>query len=273
VHSNVIVHGKLSEVGREVDVQLVDPNQYDFVAFECKDHTRPIDIPFIEAFSTKLTDIGATRGAMVSNSGFTDGALKMASKLGIDTLALVDTGDSAVRTRVAATTLVRDLYVQGIFVGLADNVTQPTNADELILIKKQGREQAASRVVQEAWRAHRIPHTRGDHQLPLAKWDFRAWRAPESRGAIPGLDIWVRIAERCHVGGLSIRDSEGLYNVHTSSYETKSFITEGLGPNTVDDWTELTSEEADAVENAGGVSIAIGVSSVAGSTVERRVEG
>lgn len=268
----MIVQGKLSEVGREIDVQLVDPNQYDFVAFECKDHARPIDVPLIEAFSTKLIDVGAQRGAMVSNSGYTEGALTMASKLGIDTLALVDTGDVAVKTRVAATTLVRDLYVQGIWVGLTADVARPTHADELILINRRGRERPASHVVQDAWSKRQVPHSRGDHPLPLVKWGFREWRTLESHGAIPGLDLWVRIAERCHVGGLGVRNSQGLYNVHTGTYETRSFITEGPGPNTTDDWTELTSEEADALENAGGVSIAIGVSSVAGARVERRVE-
>ena len=119
VHPTVTVQGKLSEVGREVDVQFVDPNDYDFMAFECKDHARPIDIPLIEAFSTKLIDIGAARGAMVSNSGYTEGALRLASKLGIDTLALVDTGDPAIKTRIAVTTLTRDLYIRGIFATLA----------------------------------------------------------------------------------------------------------------------------------------------------------
>lgn len=272
MHPNVIVQGKLSEVGREVDVQLVDPNQYDFVAFECKDHARPIDVPFIEAFSTKLIDIGAERGAMVSNSGYTEGAIKMASKLGIDTLALVDTGDAAIKTQVAATTLVRDLFVQGIGVGLAAAGKLPTNADELILTNRHGRERPASEVVQRAWSERQIPHAPGDHPLPLVRWGFREWHTPESKGAIPGLDIWVRIAERCHVGGLAVRNSEGLYNVRTGTYETKSFITEGLGMDTVKDWTELTSTQADLLENGGGVSITVGVSSIAGPRVESRVE-
>ena len=67
------MQGKLSEVGREVDVQFVDPNDYDFMAFECKDHARPIDIPLIEAFSTKLTDSAACDGVRIS--GYTEGAL------------------------------------------------------------------------------------------------------------------------------------------------------------------------------------------------------
>lgn len=57
-------------------MRLVDPNDYDFMAFEYKDHARPTDIPLIEAFSTKLIDIGAARGAMVSNSGYTEGAVE-----------------------------------------------------------------------------------------------------------------------------------------------------------------------------------------------------
>jgi hypothetical protein len=70
------VQRTLSEIGREADAQFVDPNDCDFMAFECKDHALPIDTPLIETFSTRLIDIGAARGAMVSNSGYTEGAVE-----------------------------------------------------------------------------------------------------------------------------------------------------------------------------------------------------
>ena len=272
VHPNIIVQGKLSEVGREVDLKIVDPNDYDFMAFECKDHKRPVDVPLVEAFATKLRDINAASGAMVSNSGYTKAALTMASKLGIGTLALVDTGDAEIRTRVSATTLIRDLYVGGIWVGVVAGNVLPTNADELILTDKRGRERPATDVVMEVWSAHGIPHERGDHQLPLAEWGYTAWKTPNGAGTIPGLDIRVRISERCNVGALRVLNTEGLYDVQKRTYETHSFMTEGIGHETPNGWPAVTSEEADGLERTGGISITVAVSSVAGPKVERRIE-
>lgn len=51
VHNNIYIVGKLSRKRRQVDIKLVEPEQYDFIAFECKDHGRPLDIPVIEAFN------------------------------------------------------------------------------------------------------------------------------------------------------------------------------------------------------------------------------
>lgn len=263
LHSNVTVTGKLSQVGREVDVQLVDPAGYDFIAFECKDHARPIDIPVVEAFATKLDDIGAKRGAIVSNSGFSEGAVRMATRLGIESLGLVDTADASIRTRIAATTLTRDLYVGGIQVRLGVGAKLPQNVDELILIGRYGREHSAAEVVKDQWNGRRIPHIRGDHQLPLVRWGFTGWRTPADHGTIPPLDLWVRISERCHVGGLAVMNSEGLYNVQTGTYETHSLTTEAWTAQKQREWVEVTSEEADLLEAIGGVSATIAMSTPA----------
>lgn len=54
VYQNVIMTGKLSKTPRQVDIQLVNPQDYDFVAFECKNYKVPIDIPRVESFAAKL---------------------------------------------------------------------------------------------------------------------------------------------------------------------------------------------------------------------------
>lgn len=50
---------------------------------ECKDHKRKIDIQVIDAFNSKMTDVGAHKGVLISSSGFSKHALKKARKLGI----------------------------------------------------------------------------------------------------------------------------------------------------------------------------------------------
>lgn len=113
---DVFLQGKLSLKKRQVDVKLVEPGQYDFIAFECKDHRRPLDIPIVEAFNTKLKDIGAKKGAIVSSSPFTAGARNMAANLGIDLLGLVDTGDPEIRTKLYASMIISDTIAKSMAV-------------------------------------------------------------------------------------------------------------------------------------------------------------
>ena len=85
------------------------------------------------------------------------------------------------------------------------------------MIDRRGQVLPSSLVVADAWNARRIPHARGEHELPLVRWGFSGWRTPAAVGDVKGLSIRVRIDERCHVGGLPALNSEGLYNVRDST--------------------------------------------------------
>src|SRR5689334_12865736 len=100
VMHGIRITGKLTKISREVDVQLIDPSQYDTIIFECKDHKVKVDIELVEALVTKLKDLGSKKGAIVSNSGFTKGAYSAATAHGIDLLSIVDTGDDKIKTHV-----------------------------------------------------------------------------------------------------------------------------------------------------------------------------
>lgn len=86
VKKNFQAHDFRTGKTRQVDIAIFI-NSYEgerFIAIECKDHKEKIDVEYIESFITKLTSIRASKGIMVSTSGFTDGALKLAcSSLGL----------------------------------------------------------------------------------------------------------------------------------------------------------------------------------------------
>ena len=52
-----------------------------FIAIECKRHRRPVGIDKEEAFVTKLRDVSASQGVMISNTGFDAGLSRCALKL------------------------------------------------------------------------------------------------------------------------------------------------------------------------------------------------
>jgi hypothetical protein len=74
------VIGKRTGQEREIDISIKFAQGFYeyFLAIECKDYKKPVSIDKIEAFSTKLQDIGANKGIVVSSKGFQEGAIKSA---------------------------------------------------------------------------------------------------------------------------------------------------------------------------------------------------
>lgn len=77
---------------REIDVLLTGQiSGYSvFIPIECKDHKRPVDVGKIDNFIGKLKDVGLPTQAsiFVSSSGYSDGAIDRAEKVGMKTLTV-----------------------------------------------------------------------------------------------------------------------------------------------------------------------------------------
>lgn len=79
VEHNRIVIGK-SGRKRQLDIsisQKIGLHEV-LIVLECKRYKRPVDIQQVEAFATKLRDVKANHGIIVSQSGFSDGAIAIA---------------------------------------------------------------------------------------------------------------------------------------------------------------------------------------------------
>lgn len=70
---------------REHDVVLTFKHEHHdlIIAIECKDWSKPIGVPQIEAFEAKCRDTGVNRGVIVSRNGFYKTGLKKAKHLNI----------------------------------------------------------------------------------------------------------------------------------------------------------------------------------------------
>ena len=98
IHDHKIL-GRRSGVERQVDIWLstrVGGKHGVTVAVECKCHeTSPVSIKDVDAFYGFLDDVGANKGVLVSNTGFTEGAKRRAdgSELELETLTLEEAAD------------------------------------------------------------------------------------------------------------------------------------------------------------------------------------
>lgn len=86
-HNQKII-GK-SGVRRQIDVSMIQKGGIYkfFFVIECKWYNRRVSIEKVEAFNTKLEDVGASTGIMISNNGFSKGAICAAERYSITLLS------------------------------------------------------------------------------------------------------------------------------------------------------------------------------------------
>lgn len=86
--------------------------QYDFFCvIECKDLSKKVGVEVIREFRSKLEDIGATKGAIVSAKGFTRGAIQKARSYNINLYRLVDAQSRKWQDEAIIPILVTHIYL------------------------------------------------------------------------------------------------------------------------------------------------------------------
>lgn len=90
---------------------------------ECKDFnpvsTGSVGIAFVDALESKRRDVSCTATLICSNAGFTDGAVRKASRVGIGLIAVMRSGDARVRYVVRDTVYTRKIRVTALRVDIA----------------------------------------------------------------------------------------------------------------------------------------------------------
>lgn len=248
VLADVRIQGKLSESSRQVDVTLRDPDEYDFIAFECKDEKASIGTPTIEGYHTKLSDIGAARGAIVSNSSFSRGARRMAEKLGIDLLHLVDSEDDSIKTKLSAPSGVVNERVENWTVAFKDSEPEgfPTNSNYSLfnIILEDGSRIMLKKLANQVWAnlGDTITSGQAQHEFSNLKMELPDGQIIE----LPQMLIILNINFHYRIGRMDITQSEGIYSVKDGSYQTSHMAVGPFGEDIFNTWTEVSKEELEA---------------------------
>lgn len=249
VYKNVFLKGKLSRGRRQVDVQLIDPSNYDFIAFECKDYKVPLDVPVIEAFNTKLLDIGAKKGSIVSNSSYTKTAINMATELGIDLLALVDTGDKDIRTKLFAPSMISDTMLKSMGLSFSTKASFSGSVSQdpkvLRLVVDNGETATVYEVIARLWNDKQLVQKSGSYVYTPNNQNQKQILTNEGEiVTLDTLNFRYDVVERHFVGNVDIINATGIYNVREKSFQTREIITENIAPYEKEKvWKEITPEE------------------------------
>lgn len=265
VLGNVKIVGKVTEYRREVDVQLIDPNKYDFMAFECKDHKAKVDVELVEAFITKLKDIGAKKGGIVSNSGFTPSALKTAKGYDVDALALIDSGNATVKTRLFAGLIMEDVYIKSLGIGFSSTSTThfSVNPNQYLLQIRtsKGGQGTAYQVFAGLWNAENSPLSQepGTYSYEFNKKHGIQMLSLEGNWIdLDTFEFNYEVKRRYYHGQIEMIDTCGLYDVRNQTYQTKTMITEKIAPSEIaKNWPKITEEELAQRANDYGMRIGV----------------
>jgi hypothetical protein len=247
VMPDVRIVGKLSETSRQLDVILRDPSEYDFIAFECKDEKASIGTPTIEGYYTKLMDVGAKSGAIVSNSPFSRGARRMAAKLKIDLLHLVDTGDEAIKTKLLAPSGLVNERIKTWHLAFAEKPLEnfPFNAPDYSTLTVQlpdGSHKSIKELAASTWDELGDSITKG-----IARKEFKnlKMKVADSTIILPRLILTLEVEFEYRYGSMDITQSEGIYHVKDGAYQTSSMAVGPFGTDMFAGWTPTTKEEMD----------------------------
>ncbi|MDT4826869.1 hypothetical protein FQZ97_601910 [compost metagenome] len=96
VESDIKIDGPDGE--RQVDVLVKHTHagiEY-MTILECRDYAGKLSVTHVDAFASKLSDLNASKGILVSRKGFSKTAIQKAARLGIG-LCVVDSADTALR--------------------------------------------------------------------------------------------------------------------------------------------------------------------------------
>lgn len=251
VIKNVFIEGRLSKIKRQVDVKKEELDQYDFIAFECKDLKRVIDVPVIEAFNTKLQDIGAKKGAIVSNSPFSKAAQNMADSLGIDLLGLIDTTNKNVRGRIFAGLLISDTFCKWCSVRISISAPTrgsfPGNIKQMILQDESGNRGTAYQIFASLWNNDKSPLSRVPGTYRYLTTSGKSIVSTEGEVVpLSELSFIYKVVEKHYLGKIEMIEARGLYNVKDKSFQTRGVTTQVVNAYEFEKTAkELTAEEAE----------------------------
>ena len=133
VQHNVKLQGPDGE--RQIDVLVTHEhaNVKYLTVVECKDYRGKLNVTHIDAFASKLTDVKASKGILVSRNGFSKTAIQKAKRVGIE-LCIVDSAEKLLKELVKEVPVVLAVIHS---IRLSTQVFFGNQTDQAIQIEKR----------------------------------------------------------------------------------------------------------------------------------------
>ncbi|KKW16912.1 MAG: Restriction endonuclease [Parcubacteria group bacterium GW2011_GWA1_50_14] len=243
--------GSTSKIPRQIDISIRrNVGQFNIlIAIECKDLQAPVDVKDLDGFITVVKDIGAHKGAVVSSSGFTPGAIEQAKNHGIDTFRLIDTDSIDWKVYASIPTLLERNFLKGYSLRFEKFLSLPIamiSADLKTLNVFDTRQKflgTVQDIIGEKWNKKEIEHMPGEQKILIGDVfiEFNDEKIQLS------LTVNVIVAREYFLGDLPV-SVRGLKNEQTGGLITKGFTTDYIKPFEIDQGTQKNWKKVDNPE-------------------------
>ena len=151
----------------DVEVRGTFEGKNRFVLIECKDWASPVGIAVVDALDSKRRDLIADEAVIYSNSGFTEPALRKATRLEIGMASALKAGDSRVRIVIH-----KELVAKRLSVDMIRTTVYPQPSTDLRVPDAwQLSELTFDEIPVQNWLAPLINNLLRDHE-PTGKWQY-----------------------------------------------------------------------------------------------------
>jgi hypothetical protein len=232
VTHNDLIHGQESKTDRQIDISIRSKvGTYSIlVAVECKDYKNPVDVTEVEAFISKIRDVRAHKGVMISARGFTEAARNRADHNDIDLRRLIDTESVDWGANIAVPCLLQRTYMASCTIEVHDFIELPYQTDRLMALelKNESGEIVGTfqDVLHRKWDSKEVPHSVGRHRITIGTKLTTEFNGATQVGAIYS-DVAV---EQAFYSGMVPIHFQGLINVKSGGIITRQILTGAISP-------------------------------------------
>lgn len=256
VTHNDKIYGHDSKKERQIDISIrqnIGPHTM-LIIVQCKDYKDKIDVNDVGELIAVVKDVRANMGVMVSNSGFTDGAINLAKENGIQLCSLYDAQSSNWRNMVKIPILcvvVRPIQIRGKFQSSAFTIKPyPADGDvnRMEFVKQNGESKSFVELFTQEWNSRRINSEPGEHIHQFSEKDLQI-RAADGSLVPVVVNFIVKITKEFRFGYLGISDSQGIVNIVDGSYTTKEITTDAMDVVEACNKWKLLSSDSDVPQS------------------------
>ena len=226
---NEKIKGKSGTV-RQIDIVIrYNIGQYSIlVVADCKDWKNPVDIGNVGQFIDMVEDVGANKGALICNAGFTDGARNRATEKGIDLLKVIDTENPDIKLKINFPALFDSRCIKTFNFRLRLSAPTPFALPacdpRYVEIYKQDHSfnDILVNLLAKAWNSEKFPVEIGEHKdLKFIEEDAYTKVNNTFYGPVE-ITAGIVVKRKLFFGNIPLKKGQGFINEVTGSFSTKS---------------------------------------------------
>lgn len=226
------IYGLDSKTSRQIDISIrTRVGSYSvLIVVECKDYKTPVDVTDVEGFISKMRDIRANKGVMISAKGFTEAARNTAEKHDVDLRQLIDTESLEWGDDVSVPCLLERTYMASCSLEVHDFVELPLQHEKLLALElktETGETIGTIRdILHQKWDDHDVPHLPGTHRVVIGTKLYNNLYGVMQSGSIYASVV----VAKTYYSGLVPIHFEGFLNVKSGGIITRRVLTGAISP-------------------------------------------